>query len=143
MEDRWGKNYLSSMPSFRSRPSRGISIFTVVVGIGMLIFGISMAGKSGFGGGGPGGGFMALWVLVLIGIIGYHIYNAASGKGYTESIDYDDPIPFQDSRADLSDAAGQDDSVASRLRELDSLKGDGLISDEEYATERQRILGSL
>ena len=124
------------MPSFRSRPSRGMSIFTILVGIGMLVFALSMVGESGSGRG-PGGAFFALWVLVLLGIIGYHFYNAATGKGYTESIDFDDSTPFHDLDADSSEP------VAARLRELDSLKEEGLISDEEYEKERQRILASI
>ena len=75
----------------------------------MLIFAISMAGKSSFGGSGPGGGFLALWALVLIGIIGYHVYNAATGKGYVESIDYDDPIPFRDAHSDLPHEDDEDE----------------------------------
>ena len=70
------------MPNLRAsggiRPSRAMSLVAAIVGAGMLL------AVAGFFFGGPfiGGAFFILaWVIAVISIIGYHLWNALSPRG--------------------------------------------------------------
>src|SRR6185295_12832371 len=61
---------------FRYRPSRALSAFAIFVGIAMLVFGVVMMfGRAGFH---P---FELVWVVVLLGIIVFHLINVFSKRG--------------------------------------------------------------
>jgi hypothetical protein len=58
---------------YRYRPSKPAAIFTAIVGVGMLFFGISHFHDFG--------SFTILWCAVLIGIIGMNLWSAFSPRG--------------------------------------------------------------
>ena len=114
-----------------------MSAFVAVVGIGMLIWGISAFGDFGAGrppGRAPGDGvftgFVVLWALVIVGIIGFHVMNSL-GKGPPAEV------------AEVEDVGGEAASAEARLRALDDLRNKGLISPAEHARKRSEILTSL
>lgn len=105
-------------------PSKTMSRFSAAVGIGMLVcvalFFVSPAVA--------GIAFVALWLLVMVGLIIYHLSNATSGRG----------VPH--TRFEMQGQAGQSDQAA-RLRDLEKLRQDGLISEAEYRAKRTDIMG--
>jgi hypothetical protein len=111
-----------------------MSAFAAVVGIGMLIWGISAFSDFGAPSGGPGGGvftgFVVLWALVIVGIIGFHVMNSL-GKGPPAEV------------AEIEEVGGEAASAEARLRALEDLRNKGLISPAEYARKRSEILTSL
>lgn len=95
-----------------------------------------------------GGGFTILWgvvLVVLVGIIGYHAYNAMTGKGYSDSIDMVDDDEKSLHRNDFGFNERKDEvkPVEARLKELSSLRDRGLISDDEFAEKRSQILDDI
>ena len=139
--------YLNKMRSYRKRPSRLSSALAVFVGIGMLIFAFSQfTNHTRFGSGRGldsfGGGFTILWGVVLVGIIGYHAYNAMTGKGYSDSIDMVDDDEKSLHRNDFGFDQRKDEvrPVEARLKGLSSLRDRDLISDDEFAEKRSQIL---
>ena len=103
-------------------PSRAASGLAAVVGLGMLLcvvlfFTAPVLGVVAFG---------ALWILTLLGIIGFHLWNAASRRGVDHA-----RFHFQ------TEASGDQ---SSRLRQLDQLRRDGLLSDDEFQRKRADIL---
>jgi amino acid permease len=108
-------------PKAYVRPGKMVSVIAIIAGCGMLLFfGSSFSG---------GGGFTALWMLGLIIIIGYNVYNLISQKASsvaTEEIDLD-----------LPDSKG---TVEEKLRSLERLKKERLITEEEYLQKRKEIM---
>lgn len=110
------------------RPSRPMSALAVVVGIGMLLtfatfFYSPLAGV---------GGFVVLWVITLLAIIGYHAWNALHPRGVPHSqVDFD---------VRHSAASSGQSPFAERLRELEQLHRSGLVSDAEYQAKRSEIM---
>jgi hypothetical protein len=107
---------------FRYRPSRALSAFASVVGAAMLVFGIvMMSRKTGFH---P---FELLWVLVLLGIIVFHLINVFSkrgiGFGVIESM--------------------TDTSIDERLTQLEALRTKGLVTQQEYEHKRRELLAEI
>jgi hypothetical protein len=78
------------------------------------------------------GVFLALWIITVLGIAGYHLRNATSQEGV-------DHTRFH-FRGEIEDRNGQGD-FAARLRALEKLREDGLVSEEEYQKKRVEILG--
>jgi hypothetical protein len=75
--------------------------------------------------------FVAVWVCAALGIAGFHLWNALSPRGV--------PVARFGFEASGPDAARS--GQAARLRELEQLRADGLVSDEEYQKKRADILG--
>jgi len=107
-----------------ARPTRAVSRLTAGVGIGMIACVVLLFVAP------PAGGilFAALWLATAVAGVTYHVRNATSPGGvpHTEL-----SIEGGSGRADLAD----------RLRELEKLHDEGLISDEEYRQKRAQILG--
>lgn len=82
--------------------------------------------------------FIVLWVGGLLSAIIYHVTNAAGRRGVdtTEFHFQADPPPAPNTPT----AAGAAGDFEARLRKLESLRSDGLISESEYATKRAEIL---
>ncbi|MDA8325355.1 MAG: hypothetical protein M0033_03970 [Nitrospiraceae bacterium] len=72
--------------------------------------------------------FMAVWLGVAIFMLIYHGLNLKRTKG----------LPFLDID---SESEVKTEVPMQRLRELDALKKDGLISEEEYKGKRNEIMG--
>jgi hypothetical protein len=123
------------------KPTRPMLVMGLVVAVAMLIFGIfffnAVLSDSG-GESGPGVAFMALWFLVLGVIIFYFAYYLRTRKGVVEiETETDAVAPAPGAAAPMAAGADFDD----RLRKLEGLKKDGLVTDEEYRAKRAEILG--
>ena len=109
------------------KPTKPVTIMGLIAAGGMLLFGLFFLGILIREGSGPGIVFMVFWFLVLGVIIAYYIYNLSSRKGVIE-IETETKTP----------AAGSD--FDARLRKLELLKKDGLVTDEEYREKRAEIM---
>ena len=137
------------MSGFRVKPGRETSILTAVIAAAMGLFGIFVLAPA-FSAGpafGPVGNaasfFVLIWVLAAFGIAAFYAYNAFSQRG-ASLID----VEMQDDvlmTTGLHGAGKRTDSdttgdFESRLRSLEALKRDGLISEAEYEEKRAAIL---
>ncbi len=116
----------------RVRPTRAVTIMGLVVAVAMVFFGIfflTIVTKDSGGESGPAIGFMILWFLVLGVIIAYGIYNLTSRKGVVE-IDVEPKTPDAKAVPDFDE----------RLRKLEALKKDGLVTEDEYRVKRNEIM---
>ena len=110
------------------RPSKTAAIFggvmgCIFVGIGIFVV-IPMFGAFGI-----------LWTLIAVGITGINLYQAF-GKGYVGP-----EIHIEEENGENPSAAGT--SPEERLRQLQSLYDQRLITPEEYEQKRQEILKEL
>ena len=135
----------------RVRPGRGPSVLAAVVGIAMLVFFVlfflpsmnAIAGRTPMGG--VFSGFGLLFVIVLLAMIGFAIYNAVSPQG-ASMFDVDlEHGAWSRGAGSTHDAAPVDDravpdSFDTRLRKLQALRDDGLITTEEYERKRGEIM---
>jgi hypothetical protein len=117
------------MRSFRgfgtARPSRAMSRLTAFIGIGMIACVILLFISPLVG----GVLFVALWLATAVAVVVYHVRNATSRDG----------VPHTELRVE-GDGARTD--FADRLRELEKLRDEGLITDEEYRQKRAQIMGA-
>jgi hypothetical protein len=125
---------------FTSRPTPGASALAAIVGVFILIIAVAVMGPiiSQSGNTPPAMIlFLVVWVLGLIGMIGYNIVNAARPGGVPTQI-----VELQDDDSGAS-ALNQPKSPAERLQELDDLRNRNLVSATEYAAKREEILARL
>ncbi len=142
----------------RIRPGKASSLMGFVVGIGFVLLGLLMLGSltGPLGGLGPvsglGSAFMIVWLLAAAGVTIYHGYNLF-GRKPVSMIDVDiepadgaalesDAIAGSDGTdgAARSGGPGSELSFDVRLRKLEDLRREGLISEEEYRAKRAEIL---
>ena len=76
--------------------------------------------------------FVILWVLVAFGIAAFYAYNALSDRGAS--------VVDVDVTGNAEPQAPSSGDFDTRLQKLDSLRRDGLITDDEYDEKRQEIL---
>jgi hypothetical protein len=90
--------------------------------------------------------FGVLFIVIGIANVIYGIYNTTSKNRFsvldiTSSNEETDPLnEIFGSKHQNSDSQ---ESIESKLQELDSIRSKGLISDAEYSSQRQRILNSI
>jgi hypothetical protein len=115
------------MRRVRVKPSKGMSLLTLVCGIVLLVFvvgrGLPMSG-----------GFGVVWIFFLLAIIAYHAFNAFSDRGAaTQEIDVEgvEPDPRTEGNA------------ADRLERLEGLRAKNLITEDEYRKKRAEIIEHL
>ena len=113
----------------RVRPTKPVTIMALVAAAAMGLFGLFFMGILINEGAGIGVGFMVLWLAVLAVIIVYYVYNLKSKTGVIE-IDTENGTPGIETAADFE----------TRIRKLERLKKDGLLTDDEYRTKRSEIL---
>ena len=109
------------------KPSKPISAIGMVIGIVFVLIGLLVVIPNA-------GVFGVIWTLfAAIGVV----YNGANL--FTE-----EGVPHEvvDFEGDLSSVKNEE-SVESRLEELESLKRKGLINDREYQQQREKILKDL
>jgi len=138
---------------FRSevRPSRWLSGLAVVTGLGMLsvgglaFYGLYQGYAWASGSAGPStpvGGyaqvmmalmaFVGFWLLLVLGGTVYHAVNAFTRRGLpAEIVEHEGSLP------------GSQSNAANRLRELEKLRSEGLLSALEYDQRRKAILEQL
>ena len=124
------------------RPSKAQGVFGVLYGGVFVLIGLVVAIP-------VFGAFGILWTLAAIGITAMNAYQAF-GKKYAgpeinieeegpEHSPYSSPAPPQVHDHIPSTAL----DVKGRLEQLETLKGAGLITDQEYRQKRQDILNEL
>lgn len=115
------------------KPTKPMLVMGLIVAVAMLAFGVfffnAVLSDSG-GEPGPAIGFGVLWFLVLGVIIFYYAFFLKSRKGVVEIETEAAPTK--------TDAAPDFDA---RLRKLEGLKKDGLVTEDEYRVKRAEILG--
>jgi hypothetical protein len=119
------KNVIASV-----RPSPLASIVGIIGLVAMLIIGSSFQMESG--------GFMTIWTLVCIGGILYFLINLLSFSASSK-----DKIPMTAGEVVeivSEKSEPETENFESRLRKLESLKKDGLITEEEYQQKRGEIM---
>ena len=110
----------------RVRPSRASSAFGLVFSIGFFFAGMFYVIPN-FSGSGGFGWFGVIWTLMALGGVIYHGINTFTQIGIaTEEVQF---------RGSLHERSPSD-----RIRELDELRGNNLISEEEYHRKRSDIL---
>lgn len=108
----------------RVRMSPGASGLGMVVGIVFVFIGIAHLDRWG--------GFGVLWTLGAAAITALHGYNAFSKRG----------VALYEVEGDLKvRGAGEPPDFEAKLRKLEELKKDGLVSGEEFARKRAEIMG--
>jgi amino acid permease len=111
------------------RPGKIASVMGIVVGCLMFLFGIVffsiLVAEEVI----IGQIFMAFWMLILITIIAYYVYNLKSQKASSSAM------------AEIElDMQGSGSSGEEKLRSLERLKKEQLITDEEYQQKRKEIM---
>jgi hypothetical protein len=108
------------MKTVRIKPSKTISMLAVISGIGMVFVGI-------FGLFPHNQLFGIIWVLASLAVIVFHAINAFTEHGVaTEEID------VENKKVELS--------FDEKLRRLESLRREKLISEREYQHQRKKLL---
>ncbi|WP_105614707.1 SHOCT domain-containing protein [Vallitalea okinawensis] len=111
------------------RPSKQMSKFTFFIGILFCIIGVIFlvfAASSGIFIGVP---FLLIWTGIAVYITYYHYRN-----GFT-----DNPIGLYDIDVEESNPK-KEENFGDKLRELEQLKADGLITESEYRKKRSEIM---
>jgi hypothetical protein len=109
---------------------RIVSLIVALVGVGMIVAVVSNGLLE------EGGLFVIIWIAVCVGIIGFALFMAFSRKGANELV-----LSIEEESTPSTDSGGE--SVESRLKTLDGLKRQRLISDEEYRKQREKIIQSV
>lgn len=119
------------------KPTKPALVLGLIVAIFMLLFGIFFFALLTEEGAGIGQIFMIFWMLVVISMIVYFAYGIRNFEknnvaGISQEINLPDSL--------LQTQVG--DSFDDRIRKLEKLKNDGLISTEEYEDKRKQIMSS-
>jgi hypothetical protein len=120
------------------RPSPLASIVGIVGGIAMFVLGIAfvVSVPAGPGPAGFAGIFFLVWFLVCGGIVIYYGRNLAS---YSKKEKDGVPLTASEVVEMEQDEAGAMD-FAARLRKLEALRRDHLVSQEEFLLKRKEIM---
>ncbi|AOS83951.1 hypothetical protein BIU88_07190 [Chlorobaculum limnaeum] len=125
------------MPDIRIKPTRCTltmmriaSVVVALVGAGMIVGVVSNGLLE------EGGVFVIIWIVACVAIIGFALFMAFSRKGSPDVI-------FSIEDAGESQSASDAQSVEARLKTLDGLKRQKLISDEEFRKQREKIIESV
>ena len=111
------------------RPGKIASVMGIVVGIVMLILGMIFFSFLQNDGSDIGQVFMAFWMLILIMIIAYYLYNLNSQNSASAAM------------AEIElDMQNSGSSGEEKLRSLERLKKEQLITEEEYQQKRKEIM---
>lgn len=117
----------------RPRPTKPAGVALIVAGIVFLPFILLPLNNMSDDGGAFTGMFAVVWGLVCLSFMGYGVYILASNKPDV-GIVYD----IESKSPSTESAPGGD--FDSRLRKLEKLKEDHLITDAEYQQKRAEIL---
>jgi len=69
------------MSNYRYKPSKPVALFSAVVGIAILVFGVVSMLGSGATRDGEGTAFLVLWCVVGVGVVGFNLWAAFAEKG--------------------------------------------------------------
>jgi hypothetical protein len=111
------------MARVRVKPSKSSSLMGMIVGGVFVLIGLTTAIPMA-------GGFGIFWTLAALGITGVNAYNFFSANGVaTWEID-----------SDNNDRNQSNTDFETKLRSLNKLLEDGLISEEEFQKKRDDII---
>jgi membrane-bound ClpP family serine protease len=113
-----------------SRPSKPVSALAVIVGVGFIILGITVAIPEA-------GLFGWLWTILAFLITGFHLFNILFANGVAEEV-YDITSANQKQPNEVGHRMVED-----RLKKLEALKQKGIISESEYKAQREKILNEI
>lgn len=117
------------MGRIRVKPSRATSAMGMVVGVVFVGIGLFVIIPRF-------GSFGIVWTMVAVAIALFHGVNAFSDRGIaTTEIDVDG-LPG------IAQQAKQGLSFDERLRKLEELRRDGLITESEYDEKRREVMDS-
>jgi len=106
----------------RVKPSKSSSLLGMVVGIIFVIIGLTTIVPLA-------GVFGVFWTLIALAIAGLHGYNFFSQKGISQwEVDVE------------SEPSDTSEDFEEKLRKLDRLRKEGLITDEEFEEKRRDIM---
>lgn len=106
----------------RVRPSKSQSLVGMIAGAVFVIIGLSLMPMMGT--------FGLIWTLFAVVIVGLHAYNFFSKRGVASW------------EIDVGSAANRGGDFEERLRKLNKLKEDGLITENEFEKKRTEIMKS-
>lgn len=89
------------------------------------------------GGWGKAGWFLFVIIVPLLGVL---VYVIARGQGMTDRDVAQANAQKADFDAYVREAAGTGGGVASELEKLSQLKDQGVITDEEFASQKAKLL---
>lgn len=117
------------------RPTKSGLVIGLIAAIAMLAFGIIFFVVLSIEEAPIGQAFMAFWILIVLIICGYYIYSLVNyedkpDSALGEQIDIPDDLNTREIRTSFDD----------KLRKLNKLREEKLISEEEFATKRQEIM---
>lgn len=129
------------------RPSPTSSVITLVMSILFLIFGIVLIGTSlggAEGARGPMSFFLVIWIAACLGMAIYSLINLSSyGKSRPNPAALE-VLEMEDEKApeppDTKESTRARPDFATRLRELEALRKEGLLNEDEYQRKRKEIL---
>jgi hypothetical protein len=98
------------------------------MGIGMALFGLVMLPAFGL--------FGLVWLVAVLGVIGYHAMNLFSEEGVATEV-----VDFETSPGAVMGSGAL--TPEQRLARLDDMRQKGLVDEQEYAEQRRRILNSI
>jgi hypothetical protein len=107
----------------------GIVALAAFLLFGVIFFVVLMKDGSGIG-----MAFMIFWIFVVLVIGGALVYNLRHYRNVEKSVAEEIVIP------DFRERDKAEDSFVDKLRGLESLRKDGLISEEEFNRKRAEIM---
>ncbi len=113
-----------------SKPALVVGLIAVLLMLGFGIFFMNLLSSEGSD---IGVGFMAFWIIIVLLIAGSYIYGLVSKNN---KVGIGEEITMEDD-ADIADASSD---FEARLRKLESLWKDKLITETEYRKKRAAIL---
>jgi amino acid permease len=116
-------------PKAYVRPGKTASVMGIIAASAMLLFGIVFFLLLQEDGSGIGQIFIVFWMLMIVLIIVYNVYNLKSQKGSSAALEVID--------LDMADSGS---TIEEKLRSLERMKKDQLITEEEYLQKRKEIM---
>lgn len=107
----------------RVKPSKASSLMGMIVGSIFVLIGLTVVIPNV-------GMFGVFWTLIAVTIAGTNAYNFFSAEG----------VASMEMDIDSSEVSISPDDFSVRLRKLNQLRDDGLISEDEFYEKRREIL---
>jgi hypothetical protein len=120
--------------NYRVRPGKGVSAFGAIGALVFLIGGCALMNSSPVR---PPAVFQFIWVAICVAGLANSLYNAVSDSGIASEVIQEEVI--EDNNSPREPAR----DTASMLRELESLRAEGLVTEEEYQAKRQAVLSKF
>ncbi|WP_166805856.1 SHOCT domain-containing protein [Jeotgalibacillus sp. R-1-5s-1] len=111
------------MNRYRVKPSKGISLLAMVMGIAFVVIGVTVIMPTA-------GAFGAIWTAGAAGITIFHAVNVFSAKGAST----------YEADVELGQTEQPGGNYEDKIRQLHRLKKDDLITDEEYEAKKNELL---